>query len=150
MQWINDFNTILRDIIFCDEELKRLMMIPEGTNIIDFIDRYFIRAGHTSKLLSNESVRIVYGGMATGFASDNVTTNVMSFDIYVKNEHLHNSERDRLVMRTQLIGKRLIDLLTKNRYNGVYRFYTPMESDMSTNVIGYTRYNVSLRYMRVY
>lgn len=150
MQWIKDFNAILRDVIFNDDELKRLMMLPAGTNIMDFIDRYFIRAGHTSKLLSNENVRIVYGGMATGFASENITTNVMSFDIYVKNEHIHNSERDRLMMRTQLIAHRLIELLTKNRYNGVYRFYSPMESDMSTNAIGYTRYNVSFRYMRIY
>ncbi len=32
--WIDDWNTILREVIFADDVLKELMMIPYGTKII--------------------------------------------------------------------------------------------------------------------
>lgn len=150
MIWINDWNDIIRHIIFSDKELMSLMKIPEKTSIIDFIDRYFIRAGFTNKILSNEDVRIVYGSTASATNIDGVTSNVMNFDIYVKLENLHNVGVDRLVMRTQLIAQRLIYLLTRVRYNGVYRFYDPVEGDMGTSAVGYARYRVSLSYTRTY
>lgn len=146
--WIEDWNKIIREILFADDILKALMKLPEGTTIIDFIDRYFIRAGYTNKILTNEDVRIIYGTAAIPTNIDGVTKNQMSFDIYVKNEDLHNVGRDRLVMRTQLIAKRIISLLTKDRYNGAYRFYDPYEGDMGTSAIGYARYNVTLSYTR--
>lgn len=150
MIWINDWNDIIRHIIFSDKELMSLMKIPEKTSIIDFIDRYFIRAGFTNKILSNEDVRIVYGNTSSATNIDGVTSNVMNFDIYVKLENLHNVGVDRLVMRTQLIAQRLIYLLTRVRYNGVYRFYDPVEGDMGTSAVGYARYRVSLSYTRTY
>lgn len=150
MIWINDWNDIIRHVIFSDKELMNLMKIPEKTSIIDFIDRYFIRAGFTNKILSNEDVRIVYGSTSSATNIDGVTSNVMNFDIYVKLENLHNVGVDRLVMRTQLIAQRLIYLLTRVRYNGVYRFYDPVEGDMGTSAVGYTRYRVSLSYTRTY
>lgn len=146
--WIDDWNTLLRTTIFADDILKALMKIPDKTNIIEFIDRYFIRAGYTNKILSNEAVRIVFGTISTPTNIDGVTKNQMSFDIYVKHEDMHNVGEDRLVMRTHLIAKRLIYLLTKERYNGVYRFYDPHEGDMGTSAIGYVRYNVTLSFTR--
>lgn len=150
MIWINDWNDIIRHVIFSDKELMNLMKIPEKTSIIDFIDRYFIRAGFTNKILSNEDVRIVYGSTSSATNIDGVTSNVMNFDIYVKLENLHNVGVDRLVMRTQLIAQRLIYLLTRVRYNGVYRFYDPVEGDIGTSAVGYARYRVSLSYTRTY
>lgn len=150
MIWINDWNDIIRHVIFSDKELMNLMKIPEKTSIIDFIDRYFIRAGFTNKILSNEDVRIVYGSTSSATNIDGVTSNVMNFDIYVKLENLHNVGVDRLVMRTQLIAQRLIYLLTRVRYNGVYRFYDSVEGDMGTSAVGYARYRVSLSYTRTY
>lgn len=150
MIWINDWNDIIRHVIFSDKELMNLMKIPEKTSIIDFIDKYFIRAGFTNKILSNEDVRIVYGSTSSATNIDGVTSNVMNFDIYVKLENLHNVGVDRLVMRTQLIAQRLIYLLTRVRYNGVYRFYDPVEGDMGTSAVGYARYRVSLSYTRTY
>ena len=150
MIWINDWNDIIRHVIFSDKELMNLMKIPEKTSIIDFIDRYFIRAGFTNKILSNEDVRIVYGSTSSATNIDGITSNVMNFDIYVKLENLHNVGVDRLVMRTQLIAQRLIYLLTRVRYNGVYRFYDPVEGDMGTSAVGYARYRVSLSYTRTY
>lgn len=150
MIWINDWNDIIRHVIFSDKELMNLMKIPEKTSIIDFIDRYFIRAGFTNKILSNEDVRIVYGSTSSATNIDGVTSNIMNFDIYVKLENLHNVGVDRLVMRTQLIAQRIIYLLTRVRYNGVYRFYDPVEGDMGTSAVGYARYRVSLSYTRTY
>ena len=149
--WIDDWNDIIRNVIFKDEELKSLMKLPANTNIITFIDKYFIRAGYTTEVLTNESVRIVYGTIARGDAMNPyVTRNEMSFDIYVKLEDLHNVERDRLVFRHHLIAKRLIDLLTDQRYLGAYRFTVEGEGDMGTSTIGYTRYNVTFGFMKTY
>lgn len=149
--WIDDWNDIIRNVIFKDEELKSLMKLPANTNIITFIDKYFIRAGYTTEVLTNESVRIVYGTIARGDAMNPyVTRNEMSFDIYVKLEDLHNVERDRLVFRNHLIAKRLIDLLTNQRYLGAYRFTVEGEGDMGTSTIGYTRYNVTFGFMKTY
>lgn len=148
--WINDWNDVLREKIFADNILKELMRIPSNTNIIQFIDRYFIKAGYTNKTLTNEDVRIVYGVVDPVPIGQGVTQNRLSFDIYVKTEHLHNVGKDRLVMRTQLIAKRLIFLLTNQRYNGVYRFYDVVEGDMGTSAIGYSRYNVTLSFTKTY
>ena len=147
--WIDDWNDIIRSRLFSDDVLKALMKIPDGTKIIDFIDRYFIRAGYTNKILTDEDVRIVYGSVSVPTNVSGVTKNQMSFDVYVKTEDLHNVGKDRLVMRTQLIARRLIYLLTKERYIGSYRFYDPHEGDMGTSAIGYARYNVTLSYTKV-
>lgn len=148
--WIDDFNDLIRNVLFGDEVLKSLMKVPDRTGVIEFIDRFFIRAGYTNKTLTNESVRIVYGIVGLPTDNPNVTRNQISFDIYVKNEDLHNVSKDRLMMRTQLIARRLIYLLTEKRYNGVYRFHSPSEGDMGTSAIGYARYNVSLSFMKTY
>lgn len=155
--WIDDWNTILRDVLFADEELKRLMKIPKGTGIIEFIDRYMIRAGYTSKILKDESVRIVYGDVRANQTDvSNVKRNEMSFDIYVKFEDLRNADTDRLKLRTQMIANRLTELLTcphedfDGHYLNGYRFRHAGDWDMGTRTIGYARYNVSFYYMKVY
>ena len=153
MQWINDWNTIIRRVIFPDVELKTLMKIPEKTNIINFIDKYFIRAGYTNKLVENESVRIVYSDIqGDDTPVPNVKRKMLTFDIYVKIEDLHNVGEDRLTMRTQLIANRLIQLLTKDRYlqDTGYRFWVAGDWDLGTRTTGYARYCVAFYYMKVY
>ena len=153
--WINDWNDVIRHVIWPDEELKSLMMIPEGTTIINFVDKYFIRAGYTNTLLEHEDVRIVYSDIA-GSDTDvpNVKKNELCFDIYVRTEHLHNVGNDRLQYRTQLIASRLVELLTNHgtsgKYLGGYRFWPRKEMDLGTRTAGYVRYHVSFEYMKVY
>ena len=153
MRWINDWNTIIRRVIFADSELKTLMKLPANTNIISFIDKYFIRAGYTNKLVENEAVRIVYSDIQ-GYDTKvpNVKQKMLTFDIYVKTEDLHNVGNDRLVMRTQLIANRLIELLTKSRYlqDTGYRFWVAGDWDLGTRTTGYARYCVAFYYMKVY
>ena len=151
--WIDSWNKIIREVIFADEELKTLMKLPAGTDIISFIDKYFIRAGYTSKVLEDEHVRIIYAdlqGSDTG--NPRVMRKMMTFDIYVKTEDLHNVGNDRLVMRTQLIANRLLKLLTSERYAAEtgYRFWIAGEWDQGTRTIGYARYTLALYYMKVY
>lgn len=149
--WITEWNDIIRNVIFKDTELRQLMELPEDIKIIDFIDRYFIRAGYTSKLLKDESVRIVYGSVFSNETDvPNIKTNEMSFDIYVRYEELHNVGNDRLTMRTQLIAARLVELLCSERYLKGYRFWVASENDLGTKTAGYARYNISFNYMKIY
>lgn len=39
------------------------MLVPEGTDALTFIDKYFIRDISTDELLTNEKVRVVHGDM---------------------------------------------------------------------------------------
>ena len=148
--WITEWNDIVLNVFYKDEQLKSLMKLPEGTKVMKFIDQYFIRAGYTTKVLTNETVRIVYGTKSIGGVNNpHVTLNEMSFDIYVKLEDIH-MEDSPLSMRTHLIAQRIINLLTKSRYLGGYRFWVEGESEMGTSTIGYARYNVTFGYMRTY
>ncbi len=153
MGWIDNWNTIIRKVIWPDHELKVLMKLPPKTGILQFIDRYFIEAGYTNKLLTDEVCRIVYSNIQGSETNvPNVTKNMITFDIYVKTEELHNIGDDRLRMRTHLIAERLKTLLTQQRYlaDTGYRFWIAGDWDMGTRVTGYSRYTIAFRYMKVY
>lgn len=149
--WVDEWNDIIRNVIYPDEKLKQLMCIPEGTSIVNFIDKYFIRAGYTGALLKDQKVRIVYGDVG-GVSTDvpDILKHEISFDIYVKLDSLHNAQPDRLIFRTNLIADRINELLTKDRYLNGYRFWISTQSDLGTQTIGYARHNISFHYMKVY
>lgn len=150
--WIKEWNELIRRVIYPDEQLRELMMLPEGTDIITFIERYFIRADATDKLLTNENVRIVYGKVRQDPTDvPNVTDATWSFDIFVKREHQRDASADRLLYRTQLIAHRLIQLLNKKQYPGIgIKFKRPKEGDLNTRTIGYDRYYVSFHVFETY
>lgn len=153
IQWEDDWNKIIRHVIFADDELKTLMKVPNGTSILTFIDKYFVRAGYTNEILENEAVRIVYAD-SQGYetSAPNVMRKMMTFDIYCKKEDLHNVGTDRLLMRTRAIAARLNKLLTSERYvkDTGYRFWIAGDWDLGTKTIGYARYCLALYYMKVY
>ena len=151
--WAESWNTIIRKVIFPDYALKTLMKVPQKTGIIQFIDNYFIRAGYTNKLLTNETCRIIYSdNMPSDTKVPNVKRATLFFDIYVKMEDLHNVGDDRLMYRTHLIGNRLSELLTDDRYchETGYRFWPAGDWDLGTRTIGYVRYCIAFKYMKVY
>lgn len=151
--WIDAWNKVIRNVIWKDHELKELMKVPPKTGVIQFTDNYFIRAGYTSKLLTNEVCRIVYSDVTGSETnSPNVKRNMITFDIYVKTDELHNIGDDRLVYRTHLIALRLRELLTKKEYlaDTAYRFRLAGEWDMGTRTIGYARYTIGFYYMKAY
>lgn len=158
--WVNEWNDIIRYIIFPDVKLKELMLIPTGSNIIDFRDRYFVRAGYTSTILKDEKIRIVYG-MVPAYETDaqRILENEISFDIYVKQDQVNNAGDDRLMYRTELIAERLNQLLNvhtrlkvtdKNNVTRelAYKFRCIGMSDLGTPTVGYVRYNITFKYMR--
>ena len=153
MGWLNAWNTIIRQIIWKDAELKSLMKIPAKTNILQFCDKYFIRAGFTNELLTDEVCRIVYSDIqGSSTEVSNVRKNMMTFDIYVKQEEQHNIGNDRLLARSDLIAERLYTLLTQERYlaGTAYRFWIAGDWDLGTRTVGYTRKTIALYYMKVY
>lgn len=152
--WDECWRDVIRKIIFPDSELKELMCVPDGTTIIQFIDKYFVRAGYTSEILTNEDVRIVYSVVHTNDLSiQNAGEYELHFDIYVRQQRLHDVGRDRLAFRTDLIAKRLKELLfiepqKHSGFVGMFRFYNPKESDLGTRTIGYTRHNLRFNFKR--
>lgn len=151
--WINAWNTIIREIIWKDYDLKRLMKIPPKTGILQFCDRYFIRAGYTNTLLTDEVCRIVYSDLQGNDTQvPNVRKNMMSFDIYVKQEELHNVGDDRLISRADLIAERIYKDLTDERYvaDTGYRFWIAGDWDLGTRTVGYARKTIAFYYMKVY
>ena len=150
--WVDNWNLIIRKMIYPDHDLKILMKIPPKTGILQFIDNYFIRAGYTNKILTNETCRIIYSDKQPSDTDvPNIKKHTLFFDIYVKMEDLHNVEDDRLMYRTYLIGQRLTELLTSERYvyETGYRFWPAGDWDLGTRTIGYARYCIAFNYMKV-
>ena len=152
--WTKAWNTIIRRVIFPDYDLKQLMKVPAKVKITDFIKYYFIKAGYTNELLTNQVCRIVYGDVA-GKDTDvpNVKKNMLMFDIYVKTQNLYDTDQDdMLISRLDLITSRLKYLLTQDRYlhQTGYRFWIAGDWDLGTRTTGYSRHVIAFYYMKVY
>jgi hypothetical protein len=129
------------------------MKIPKQTGVIQFTERYFIKAGYTNKLLTDEVCRIVYSDIQGSQTEvPNVKRNMLQFDIYVKNDELRGVGDDGLVLRTHLIAERLYKLLTSERYlrDTGYRFWIAGDWDLGSRTAGYSRYTIAFYYMKVY
>ncbi len=151
--WVNSWNKIIRNIIWRDYDLKRLMKLPPKAGILQFCERYFIRAGFTNTLLTDEVCRIVYSDeQGSDTNVPNVRRNMMTFDIYVKQEEMHNVGDDRLISRADLIAERLYKDLTDKRYlaDTGYRFWIAGDWDLGTRTVGYVRKSIAFYYMKVY
>ena len=94
------------------------MLIPAGTGVRDFIERYFVEDAMPDELLIDEQARIVYyetEGSKLG-SDPHITKKYLHFDIYVQEKALYNVDADRLRRRDKIIGQRLKELLTGERY----------------------------------
>lgn len=153
MGWMQAWNTILRKVIFQDVILKRLMKVPTNIKIIPFTNNYFVRAGYTNKVLTDEVCRVIYADVqGSDTRVPNVKRNMMTFDIYVRQDELHTAGDDALIFRTHLIAERLNKLLTSERYllDTGYRFWIAGDWDLGTRTTGYARYTIAFYYMKVY
>ena len=145
--WKDNWNNVIRYVLFPDEKLKRLMKIPTGTSVTDFIDRYFVQDENAGEILINEPVRIVYWdseGRESG--NMNVRNKYKEFDIFVKDDILHNATEDRLQFRYDLIAERLKYLLLKDTHVQHLRFKFEDEYNLWTKTIGYKRYHIVFSY----
>ena len=145
--WQDNWNNVVRNEIFPDKKLKELMLVPEGTDIVKFTDKYFIRDGSTDELLTNEKVRIVHHD-TEGFDTFNhgVKGKYREFDIFVSEDVEHTATNDWLQSRQVLIAERLKYLLLRKTNCQNIRFRYQDEYDMWCKTVGYKMYRITFFY----
>ena len=145
--WNDNWNNVIRYVLFRDEKLKKQMLVPDGVRVNEFILKYFVKDAAADELLVNEKVRIVYydrTGWDTG--NKNVKLRYKEFDIYVKEDVLYNATDDTLKSRANLISERQQYLLTKDDTIQHLRFAYEDDFDMWTKTVGYKRYHIIFSY----
>ena len=145
--WQDNWNNVVRNVLFQDARLKELMLIPSGTDIMTFQDKYFIRDGSTDELLTNEKVRVVTRdeeGTATW--NSNVRVKYKIFDIFVSEDVEHTADVDRLKCRQAMIAERIKYLLLRKRDCEHLSFRYEDEYDKWTKTVGYKMYTVVFFY----
>ena len=145
--WQDNMNNVIRNVIFPDTKLKELMLVPAGTDIRKFIDKYFIRDGSTDELLTTEKVRIVHHD-SEGFETGNpmVRGKYHEFDIYISEDVEHTATVDRLQSRQILIAERLKYLLLRRQVVEQMSFKYEDEYDQWCKTVGYKLYKLTLWY----
>lgn len=123
------------------------MLVPEGTDIVKFTDKYFIRDGSTDELLTNEKVRIVHHD-TQGFGTFNpkMPGKYREFDIYVSEDVEHTATTDWLQSRQVLIAERIKYLLLRRQFVENIAFRYEDEYDLWTKTVGYKLYRVTFFY----
>ena len=145
--WQDNWNNVIRNVLFQDDKLKELMLVPEGTDILTFQKKYFIRDGSTDELLSNEKVRIVAYDTESFFTRNkNVRVKYKNFDIFVSEDVEHTADIDRLRSRHIMIAERIKYLLLRHRVCEHLIFQYEDEYDMWTKTVGYKAYKLTLFY----
>ncbi len=145
--WTDNWNNVIRDVIFPDAEMRELMMLPKNVTITQFIDKYFLEDEGGDEILTDEAVRICwYDSKGNDTGNSNVRLKFKEFDIYVKKEHLHDVTMDRLQNRYNLICDRLKYLLLRDEHVYGLHFEYEDEYNLYTKTIGYKRYHLDLFY----
>lgn len=145
--WQDNWNNVVRNVLFQDDRLKELMLVPQGTDIITFQKKYFIRDGSTDELLTNEKVRIVSYDEEGSFTFNKaVRVKYKNFDIFVSEDVEHTADVDRLRSRQILIAERIKYLLLRQPVVEHLRFQYEDEYDQWTKTVGYKMYKVTFFY----
>ena len=144
--WTDNWNNVIRNVIFPDPILRELMLLPKNVTITQFIDKYFIEDEGGGEILTDEPVRICwYDTQGNDTGNMNVRMKYKEFDIYVKRERLHDATMDRLQNRYNLIAQRLKELLQGDEVEGLHFEYED-EFNLYTKTPGYKRYHLDLYY----
>ena len=145
--WDDNWNDVIRYVLFPDAKLKELMMVPPKTTIVQFIDKYFINSAASDELLSDEKVRIVYyDTKGKDYGQKNVYLKYKEFDIYSREEFLYTATNDRLKSRTALIAERIKYLLLRKFSVCGLHFYYEDEYALWTKTVGYRRNHLVFSY----
>lgn len=146
--WSMRWDDILRDVLFPDEELAELMMIPEDTDIVTWIEKYFVDAALCTELVTDEDVRILwYEDQSRRTTNPLVNGRVLSFDIYVKTDHLRDATNDLLRTRTRMIVEKLTEILTSRDTVGRIAFMYDDDYSLGTKTVGYMRHRLTVKYL---
>ena len=145
--WQDNWNNVIRNVLFTDTKLKELMLIPAGTDIMTFQRKYFIRDGSTDELLTNEKVRVVhYDEQGSPTFNPNVRVKYKNFDIFVSEDVEHTADVDRLKSRQVMIAERIKYLLLRDKICQNMHFRYEDEYDQWTKTVGYKMYKLTFFY----
>lgn len=146
--WAMRWDDVIRDVIFPDEELASLMMIPENTDIITWVNKYFVDADMCTELVTDEDVRVLwYEEDSVSAANALVNRRRMAFDIYVRRDHLNDATNDLLQRRTKLISQKLQEILTDKGIVGHIGFQYVDDYSLGTKMVGYVRHHLVVQYL---
>lgn len=107
MRW----DDVLRDVLFPDEELKELMLIPAGTDIVTWTEKYFVDAELCNEIVTDEDVRVLwYEDQSSRTGNPLVNRRKICFDIYVKRNHEKDATNDLLRSRCRMISQKIQEL----------------------------------------
>ena len=146
--WKDNWNDIIRYVIFPDPILRKLMCLGDNVKISQFRDKYFTKGkSTTNEIVTDEKVRILwYDNEGRDSGNAHVRNRYKEFDIFVKNDVLHNATDDSLQFRYDLIAQRLKELLIGDQYCLQMRFAYQDEYDLWTKTPGYTLYHITFSY----
>ena len=145
--WQDNWNNVVRNVLFQDEKLKELMLVPEGTDIMTFQKKYLIRDGSTDELLTNEKVRVVtYDEDGSETWNPGVRVKYKNFDIFVSEDVEHTADNDRLRSRQIMIAERIKYLLLRRWDCEHLHFQYEDEYDQWTKTVGYKMYKLTFFY----
>jgi len=145
--WQDNWNNVVRNVLFQDDKLKSLMLVPVGTDIMTFQKKYFVRDAATDELLTKEKVRIVaHDDEGIPTLNKGVRVKYKSFDIFVSEDVEHTADIDRLKSRQVLIAERIKYLLLRQRVCENIAFQYEDEYDTWTKTVGYKEYRLTLFY----
>ena len=145
--WQDNWNNVVRNVMFKDDRLKELMLVPKTTDIMAFQKKYFIRDGSTDELLTNEKVRVVARDDEGAFTyNKNVRVKYKVFDIFVSEDVEHTADVDRLRSRQVMIAERIKYLLLRQKICEHLHFEYEDEYDQWTKTVGYKMYRVTFSY----
>lgn len=146
--WSMRWDDILRDVLFPDEELAEYMMIPEGTDIITWTNKYFVDAELCNELVRDEDVRVLwYEEQSSHTTNPLVNRRKMCFDIYVKEEHIKDATNDLLRSRARMIAQKIQEILTWRDAVGQVSFMYVDDYQLGTKTVGYVRHHLELSYL---
>ena len=148
--WADNLNDAIRDKVFPDEELMRLMLVPAEAkeNIRVFLDRFFIKEAISDEIITDEPVRILYHHKeSTGIVNNPYAhKRYLTFEIYVKKDRLFDCDPDRMRARTEMIVQRLKEIFTDKTYVCRMRYLYEDDYEIGTRLTGYTRHVLIFSY----
>lgn len=153
MGWYEDWQRMIRQIFFADEELKELMLIPDEDkdNLLTFIEKYFISSPAPDELVLNEDVRVLFYDEAGKETSHPfVTRKIFSIDVYVKESKLYGVEADYTKRRDILIFQKIKALIANGKRIGGYKFTCYDDYPLSCKTEGYVRHHAVFYYKKTY
>lgn len=124
------------------------MMVPEGTDIVTWINKYFVDATICTDIVTDENVRVLWWEDQSSRTNNPLVSNrKLCFDIYVKSEHVKDATNDLLRSRAKMISQQLQEILTFRNTVGQVAFRYYDDYDLGTKMVGYVRHRLVLSYM---